>query len=112
VASKWITRRALRLHVAIAIALPSFSFMFQWQLRRALGGNGLSWAYTVEWPLFGAYALFMWWKLLHEEIGGAPPPTHTPEAPDHDEDAVRLAAYNDYLARLAASDTEDPATRD
>ena len=37
-----------------------------WQLSRALGGNSLSWAYVFEWPLFAAYAVYMWWRFVHE----------------------------------------------
>ena len=38
-----------------------------WQLGRALGGNGLSWFYTFEWPVFAAIATAMWWHLIHED---------------------------------------------
>jgi hypothetical protein len=38
-----------------------------WQATRALGGNGLSWVYTVEWPIFGLIAIGGWWQLLHED---------------------------------------------
>jgi len=38
-----------------------------WQLSRALGGNGLSWFYTFEWPIFAGIAIAMWWHLIHED---------------------------------------------
>jgi hypothetical protein len=38
-----------------------------WQATRALGGNGLSWLYSVEWPIFGLLAIAGWWQLLHED---------------------------------------------
>ena len=38
-----------------------------WQLHRALGGNGLSWFYTFEWPILGVIALAGWWHLIHED---------------------------------------------
>ena len=86
-----------------------------WQLHRALDGNELSWAYVFEWPLFAGYAVYMWWRLVHER----PVPTSVatpagaggPEASaemervdvDRSEDP-ELAAYNDYLAQLAERD--------
>ncbi len=30
------------------------------EISRALSGNILSWAYVVEWPILGAYAIYMW----------------------------------------------------
>ncbi len=38
-----------------------------WQLHRALGGNGLSWFYTFEWPILAAVAIGGWWHLVHED---------------------------------------------
>ncbi len=38
-----------------------------WQVTRALGGNGLSWFYSIEWPAFALIALWAWWHLLHED---------------------------------------------
>jgi hypothetical protein len=38
-----------------------------WQATRALGGNGLSWLYSVEWPIFGLIAIAGWWQLVHED---------------------------------------------
>jgi hypothetical protein len=32
-----------------------------------LGGNGLSWAYVFEWPAFAVYAVYMWWRLIHDK---------------------------------------------
>ena len=53
------------------VFVPGCVALTWWQASRALGGNTLSWAYTFEWPIFGAYAVFMWWKLLHEPDPGA-----------------------------------------
>ena len=38
-----------------------------WQANRALGGNGLSWFYTFEWPIFAGIAVAAWWHLIHED---------------------------------------------
>jgi hypothetical protein len=98
--------RKLRLHVTITVLLPTFIVLANWQLHRALGGNELSWAYTVEWPLFAIYAIVVWWRLLHEERGLVPHPSRwgrrrqaRVHARDEVEDQER-AVYNAYLASL------------
>jgi hypothetical protein len=117
----WFSRRAIKLHVVILIVVPAFLALCLWQVSRALGGNSLSWAYVFEWPLFAAYAIYMWWRFVHEpapegspgdtaaaDPGGqdavapdAPPALETPEELEED---AEMAAYNDYLAQLAEKD--------
>lgn len=63
----WFSRRALLLHLTVLTVVPTFLGLAWWQLHRALGGNELSWAYTFEWPFFAGYAVFVWWKLLHDQ---------------------------------------------
>jgi DNA-binding transcriptional regulator of glucitol operon len=117
----WFSRRAIKLHVVILIVVPAFLALCLWQISRALGGNSLSWAYVFEWPLFAAYAIYMWWRFVHEAADDAPPatagadsggsngsaapPTSAPEetAREKEEDK-EMAAYNDYLAQLAERD--------
>ncbi len=106
----WFSRRALKLHAVILIVVPGFAALCIWQIDRALGGNSLSWAYVFEWPLFAAYAVYMWWRILHEKPDAAPAAPaenghagEQPSAQDAKEDA-EMAAYNDYLARLAEQD--------
>jgi hypothetical protein len=75
----WFSRRAIGLHVVILVIVPTFAGLCLWQIRRALGGNDLSWAYVFEWPFFAGYAIYMWWRLLHEaapaEMRRQPPGT-------------------------------------
>lgn len=63
----WFTRRSLLLHLTVAVVVPGFLALAWWQLNRAEGGNELSWAYTFEWPFFAGYAVFIWWKLVHDQ---------------------------------------------
>ncbi|MDA8280282.1 MAG: hypothetical protein M0Z63_07675 [Actinomycetota bacterium] len=65
----WVTPRAMLLHVVVALVVPGFLGLAWWQLNRALSGNSLSWAYTFEWPFFAGYALFVWWKMVHDQPG-------------------------------------------
>jgi len=83
----------------MGVLVPAFVALGWWQLHRALSGNTLSWFYTFEWPFFAAYAVYVWWKLLHDDGTGV----RTRRAPDPTEDA-RLEEYNRYLAQLSAED--------
>ncbi|MGH3472488.1 MAG: hypothetical protein ACRDPG_10665 [Nocardioidaceae bacterium] len=106
----WWSRRAIGLHVALVLSVPGFLALGWWQLSRALGGNSLSWVYTVEWPFFSAYAIYMWWKLLHtgSEPRGPVQVRAEPVDDPYDEAEPELAAYNRYLASLHASDPAAP----
>ena len=58
---------ALRAHLTLLLGLAFCALAFWFELRRALGGNGLSWAYVFEWPLLGAFAVYMWWNIIHPD---------------------------------------------
>jgi hypothetical protein len=55
------------LHFEVLIVVAACAAATVWQASRALGGNGLSWFYTFEWPVFAAIALAAWWHLVHED---------------------------------------------
>lgn len=94
----------------MVVLVGAFLALGWWQLHRALGGNGLSWAYTFEWPFFAGYAVYVWWRLLHDEDGlrarrrqpDDPARRQREEERRRREDDER-EAYNRYLAELAAS---------
>jgi len=111
----WLSRRALKLHAVILIVVPAFMALCIWQISRAVGGNSLSWAYVFEWPLFAAYAVYMWWRFVHEDPDATPQPAESGEEPPVtsadtqqteavDTEEADLAAYNAYLAQLAERD--------
>ena len=105
----------MALHVCAAVVVLGCIALAWWQAARALSGNTLSWAYTFEWPVFGAYAVFMWWKLLHERAREHPrtdraqlddPAADRPAQDDRADDRAQdseLAEYNEYLAALSSS---------
>jgi hypothetical protein len=64
---KYLTRRCIGLHVVTLLLVSSFLLAAWWQYECARGGNGLSWAYVFEWPAFAVYAVYMWWKLIHDQ---------------------------------------------
>jgi len=122
-ASQWrflITPRWLGWTAFVIAATAGMLWLGDWQLRRALAGNALSWAYTFEWPLFAIFAVVFWAKTIRDEVhppaeagpadavglpgripvpppGGARPDGGAGEGGEEDEE---LAAYNAYLARL------------
>ena len=123
-------RRNLYTHLTAAVVVPGCIALCWWQVTRALSGNTLSWAYVFEWPIFGGYGVFMWWKLIHEppaagrtepddpaadalastnqdhrEVDGDDDIHGRGEAPraEADEEDEELASYNRYLAALHAS---------
>ena len=118
----WLSRRAIKLHVVILIVVPAFLALCLWQVSRAVGGNTLSWAYVFEWPLFAAYAIYMWWRFVHEAAEDTPPPATAgadpggsngsansaapvpEETAQEKEEDKEMAAYNHYLAQLAERD--------
>jgi hypothetical protein len=121
---RWFSARAVKLHAIVLVVAPGCVLAGWWQATRALAGNGLSWFYSVEWPVFALLAVAGWWHLVHEDpdelrarraagrIGGAaadrpvaPPGDHaTPRAPG-------AAAITAPPARLAAAAAPLPAQR-
>ena len=109
---------AAKLHLTLAAGLALCTAAFVFEVGRALGGNTLSWAYVFEWPIFAAFAVYMWWHLLHDVGGGAPagPPADRPAAPaspsplgdvstapPRDADP-ELVAWQAYLAGMEAEE--------
>jgi hypothetical protein len=122
--------RWLGWHLLMVVSFFGMFWLGDWQLHRALSGNGLSWAYTFEWPLFAVFAVVFWAKTIRDEFrirrGEIPDPRAVAAAeaeslpagvgsvvqaaravqspgiaPGEDEDS-ELSAYNAYLARLNA----------
>lgn len=107
----WIAR-----HLLMVVLAGGFLALGWWQFGRAAGGNGLSWAYTFQWPLFAGFVVFMWVREIRLELGaGSAPrapraePARRPRvtarraaAPPAADDP-ELAAYNRYLAWLNAN---------
>jgi hypothetical protein len=108
VRNKWLTGNAIKLHVMAVFVVSVCLAAGWWQLQRAQGGNGPSWAYTLEWPFFAGYAGWMWWKLLHEEPEFAKEqaaPKGASEADSADEPAQpEPEAHEEYPRALSADE--------
>jgi DNA-binding transcriptional regulator of glucitol operon len=111
---RWLSKRALSLHLAVVVLVPSCGIAAWWQITRATDGNGLSYLYAVEWPVFALLASYFWWMLIHTDYdtvglrgmrrqstgAEAIPTAPVPNVVTQDVDP-ELAAYNERLAALA-----------
>lgn len=117
--ARWISRRALVLHGLLIVVVPLCFVAGWWQLHQALSGNSLSWAYTVEWPIFAVIAVVAWWQLLHEDASErvaraerarldiervaaerSAPGSEVVEADGANSERVAIAARREYQAHL------------
>ena len=116
--------RWLGWHLFVILAFWGMLWLGDWQFRRAMAGNGLSWAYTFEWPLFAVFGIVFWARTVRDEFrlrrgadlatglydvvaesGPVLPEgigTRLIERPADDADDAELASYNAYLAKLNA----------
>lgn len=119
VTPSWLVR-----HAVAAVLTGGCLALGWWQIRRAAGGNTLSWAYAVQWPVFAGFVVFIWVREIRRSLGhekprpDTPPSgaarrpvlTRRPPAPVADDRAdPELAAYNHYLAWLNANPGARPA---
>ena len=61
-----LTPRWLLLHVLFIVATIATGFLAVWQWDRAhdAGGSFQNLGYALQWPLFGAFTIFLWIKLI------------------------------------------------
>lgn len=116
---RFFTPAWLGLHALAVTLFSAFLGFGWWQLQRAQEGNNRSWGYVFEWPLFAAFVIVMWVKMIRDELGAdkessqetgdrtgeettapARPPTEAELIRRHEAADEDLAAYNRYLARL------------
>jgi DNA-binding transcriptional regulator of glucitol operon len=67
-ARRLLTPRWIAFTLFVAAAATAFLFMAWWQLIRFESSSG-SWqnlGYTLQWPFFAAFAVYVWWKLLRD----------------------------------------------
>src|SRR3984885_9155830 len=113
-------------HLFVIAAFWGMLWLGDWQFHRAMDGNGLSWAYTFEWPLFAVFAVVFWGRTIRDEFivrhggvteaelvaqallaaklalpeGVGVKQVEAPDYPAYDVEDPELASYNAYLAKL------------
>jgi hypothetical protein len=128
VRERWLSKRALSLHAGVLFFVPACAVAAWWQITRATDGNGLSYLYAVEWPVFAILGVYFWWMLIHTDYDSVglkgmrnressdaalprtavaptpvpPVPVTPPSAASADGEDSELAAYNARLASLSA----------
>lgn len=60
--------RWLAWHAFAVVAFWGMLWLGDWQYHRAISGNGLSWAYTFEWPLFAVFGAVFWARTIRDEF--------------------------------------------
>lgn len=122
----------LLFHLIVAAAAVTMVFLGRWQLHvsETKHFSLQNFGYTIQWWLFAGFTLFFWWRVVRDsaarraaaaaEARGEPAPEQPvpaqeepvtyrryvpPTLPADSGDPVH-AAYNDYLASLAAKDAE------
>lgn len=130
---RFLTPRWLALHAVMIVLVTAFLALGWWQVTRAAAGNARSIAYAAEWPAFALFVIAVWVWEIRAELRSTRTPSASPAEPatpqpqrrrpvvvpvtpapgaadaqDADDDPA-LAAYNEYLAWLAANPHRRPS---
>jgi DNA-binding transcriptional regulator of glucitol operon len=119
-------------HLFTVAAVITMIMLGRWQLHVSESKHFSlqNFGYSIQWWLFSVFGLFLWWRVVRDAVrrraGDAVPAEHAtsaepgitaeepvayrryvmPTTPQPATDPM-LAAYNEYLAGLAAKDAED-----
>jgi hypothetical protein len=63
---RFLSPRWLAFHLLVLVLAAAFLGLGWWQLRRATGGNALSWGYALQWPVFAGFTVFVWYRTLRD----------------------------------------------
>ena len=116
-ASPWGRRIAIVATCLVSLLVCCGLAWWQWDRFTSANGTFQNLGYVLQWPLFGLFPAFMFWRIrkLNQKAEAAPVeakpevpaprPRPVPERTDTDEDD-ELAAYNRYLRELNARDQQ------
>lgn len=103
----WLLKHALAVVLVVA-----FLWLGWWQIGRAAGGNALSYGYSIEWPFFAAFVVFMWVREVRLTLRGpAPVAEPRPAEPSAAADRTSVKGF-DVDAALAHRAAADAAALD
>jgi DNA-binding transcriptional regulator of glucitol operon len=119
-------------HLFTVAAVVTMILLGRWQLHvsESKGFDIQNFGYSIQWWLFSAFALFLWWRVVRDaarrrsasDATVAHPTPAEPATVSEEPVAYRryvmpttpaatddpaLTAYNEYLAGLAGQDAED-----
>lgn len=114
----FLSPRWLGWHALLLVSLVALGRIGWWQWETARDeGDWQNYGYAVQWWLFGAFAVFLWVKVVLDELDPQrvaererpvplPQPDRRPQAAApsavvDDDDDPELAEYNRRLAQLA-----------
>ena len=120
--------RWIALHLVAIALVVTMVLLGRWQLivSDEKGFSLQNFGYAVQWWAFSAFTVWVWFRLVRDHVRGAPEPQApqpTPEpvayrryvmptvTPVSAVEDPELAAYNDYLARLAQKEAHDDQHR-
>ncbi len=65
-----LTARWLLLHLLFVAAVVATGFLawWQWDRAHAAGGSFQNLGYALQWPMFGAFTLFLWYRVARMHI--------------------------------------------
>ncbi len=103
----WWSAASLRLHATMLLGVAGCVAAGAFEYTRARAGHPVAWLYTVEWPMFAVFGIYVWWRLLHGEPADRRRrslATAATDAPTDDVPDEQLIAWQQYLQRLHATD--------
>ena len=116
----FLSPRWLGWHALLLVSLVVLGWIGFWQWDKARAqGDWQNYGYAVQWWLFAGFAVFLWVKMVLDELDpdrvrtrdaqepSLPQPDLRPTAPPTtDDEDEELAAYNRHLAWLAEQGRE------
>lgn len=93
VLSRLLTTRWLLLHVLFLVAFIATGFLTVWQWDRAheAGGSFQNLGYALQWPLFGAFTIFLWVRMIRMDLHIDAPADDDASTGDAEPDVARGA---------------------
>ena len=82
-APKWLLG-----HVVVAAIAVAFLRLGWWQWEHARAGNSISYGYALQWPLFAAFGVVFWIRLVRDRIADTQVNPDTGGAPARDTDPM------------------------